>query len=461
MITPPRDNESEICVLGSIMIDAKQIDTVATIIGPDDFFDDAHRKIFTAMLEIQKQGKPIDITLLSNELKRVGDFESVGGYATLAKLARAVPHAAHARHYAESVQGQTVRRDILRLGEEIQRLGADDSQEVRDILARVNRSTVELLEGAQRARDSNLGEAAASLGAEVLAGRYTVERGLDTHIPTLNRSGGIRPGLTTIASRTGGGKSAIILNFACHVAESTGKAVGVFSLEMLEAELSERLLAYRSDVPISEWPSINGPEARKVETAGQRLQEATILISDRPSVSAAEIAAQTRLWARQFDLGFIVVDHLGLVRPDDPRATRQAQVGAITRALKCLSMELKLPILATAQINRQAASGKPSLANLREAGDIEQDSDSVWIIWQDEEEAQAGRQNRFKPSPGVQFVQCSDRPDKVTLTVAKARGGKRGRDIPLLYWGPTFRFEEAADEEAVGEPGEDVYHNAF
>lgn len=457
---PPSDIDSEYCAVGSCIILPTILDELLLIVRPDDFVCDATRELLEGMLALNATGKSIDTTTIAAELKRRGSWESIGGAGFVAKVARSVPHAHHFRDYADNVKRMATRRRFLKLADDIQALAQDDQCDVESLAASVNSATTKALEFTQQTQDGMLGDTVLELSDKIVQGGYQALRGINTQFPSINRlAGGIRAGVTVIGARPSLGKTASADSILEYIARTTGRTVGLFSLEMLREEKAGRFIAMTSGVIQDRWTSLNTHERESISNSAAEFCTRNILIDDRACMRVGDICAQTRVWSRKHDLACIGIDYLQLIEPDNRKDSRQQQIGAISRQLKMLSMELGIPILLLSQLNREADGQRPSLRHLREAGDIEQDADNVWFLWKHEAEAASPRRQSdrwTKPKEPEQKPVDRNGIEEVTLTIAKNRNGKRDIDINLLFHGPEFRFEEVPppwlkDREAEAE----------
>lgn len=470
-MAPPRDLEAERCVLGSIILAPHvALDVAASIVCRADFYDDANREIFEVMSSLQANGKPIDTLTISAELKSRKLWDFIGGAAYIAKIAKMVPHAHHCRSYAEIVKKMAVRRSVIALGSEILAMAYDDQRDADSLTSAVNTLTTKAMEGTQRSQSKQIADCAEQIGDRIVKGEYAKQRGLQTRFHEFNRvTRGLCTGLVVLGARPSTGKSALMLNWAIDEAEQSGRAVGLFSLEMLAEEITERAISYRSGVEAERWGSLTGDERRDIATGVSRLIKTNVLIEDRADIGVGEICALVRLWSRQNDLAFVAIDYLQLIRPDNPKDSRQQQIGAMSRQLKRLSLELGIPVVVASQLNRDADGQRPSLRHLREAGDIEQDADVVHFLWEESQQAEAtsDRKSRFRGRPEPQQEPepaCDEGPKRIKLTVAKNRNGRRNVDLDLLFFGSEFRFEEPApawmeDRERESQHVFDTFNN--
>jgi len=392
---PPANIDAEMAVIGSILLRPEVCDDVALVLRADDFYDEANRHLYAALQAMHDAGRKIDLTLLVEDLKNQGVYESIGGAAYLAKVSRSVAHAAHAEYYAKIVHEKSTYRALINASTEILRDAYEEGDQAREMLARAEQKIFSILD--QR------GDTAVSSIRDILVD--AMDR-IDARLRGEHTTGGVDTGFTELDALTGGlhntelvilaarpsmGKTALALNIAEFVSLHTHTPTLFVSLEMSEIELADRLLC--SVAKVNGHRLRNGTLARKdrerlVEKAGE-ISEAPLFVDDSPARTVTEIAAAARRIARREGrLGIIVIDYLQLIEPDNPRDPRQEQVARITRRLKGLARELKVPILCLAQLNRQAESGKEGnmfkLSHLRESGAIEQDADVVMFVHREE-----------------------------------------------------------------------------
>jgi replicative DNA helicase len=391
---PPVDLQAEIGVLGSIVLLPDVLDDVVLIVRPDDFYDDAHRKLFTHMTALHESNKKIDPTLLIDRLRAAGDFEAIGGSAYLSKIINAVPNAAHATYYAEIVRQKSTFRSLIVASTEILRDAYDEAGDAPQLLSQAEQKIFSILDD----RGSNnvqplkevVMQAMDRLDAR-MAGTHAAG-GCDFGFRELDsKTGGLHNGeLVILAARPSMGKTAYAMNVAENVAKDQNIPVLFVSLEMSSIELADRLLC--SVARVNGHRLRNGTVSQEdrlklVDTASL-LAKAPFYVDDSPSRTVTEIAAAARRIKRRLGgLGLIVVDYLQLIEPDNPKDPRQEQVAKIARRLKGLAREMAVPVMCLAQLNRQTEMGKeniPRLSHLRESGAIEQDADVVLFVHSEE-----------------------------------------------------------------------------
>jgi replicative DNA helicase len=388
----PQAVEAERAVLGSILLLPEVFDEVALVVRPDDFYDDANRRIYDHLLAMHDSGQRVDLMLLVERLKKSDVYEMVGGAAYLAEVGRTVPTAAHGEYYARIVADKSLLRSMIHAGIDIQNAAYDPTAETREILSRAEERIFKILE------DRGAGQV--SPISEVL--QESLDR-IDARMDHQHAWGGVETGFADFDQMTGGlqkselvilaarpsmGKTALAMNMAEYAALN-GTPVLFVSLEMSGIELGDRLLCSFARVNGNRLRNgtITHDERRKLVNAAAQISQAPLFIDDSPSRTMTEIAAIARRLKRRNGLGLVVVDYLQLIDPDNPRDPRQEQVSKISRRLKGLAREMNVPVLCLAQLNRQVestSSNKPQLSHLRESGAIEQDADVVMFVHREE-----------------------------------------------------------------------------
>lgn len=390
-LQPPHDLTAEEALLGACLASPTALDTAAEHLNPDDFYRPAHAELYAAMLRMRDNGTEVDpVTVarhLGDRLPKLG-HNGLTGAAWLADLLHNTPVAANAGYYAEIVADKAIRRRLLAAGQRTQQLAyTDPDSDPADIIERARQTLDEV---AQHARTGNTALDAIQL-ADLALQRYASdeEPALPTGWPELDRmmTGGLRPGTVTIVgARPATGKSVVACNLLLAAALAGHHALMV-SLEMTQAELTDRILANLAGVELTRLlrRRLNHHDWDAVHRAANHLRELPLAVCDDPYLSVAQIRAHARDHARNpLGLGLLVIDYLGLIKPAETRnTTRQEQVAAISRGLKLLAKELHVPVVALHQLNRnpeQRTDRRPSLADLRESGAIEQDADNVWLL---------------------------------------------------------------------------------
>lgn len=431
---PPQNIDAEISLLGSVLIEDDVITTVADKITESDFYDKRHGTIYSAILKLYEQHKPVDLLTLSSALRDTGELENIGGSSYLTELTNAVPTAAHAEHYADLVAEKAMRRKLIKASEDIVTLsyseGASSVQEILEeaekrMFAVSQRNTKQdlisieqiLAEGFDR-----LDELHKNKGR--LRGIKTGWKDLDNKTAGLQRSD-----LIILAARPAMGKTALVLNLAQNVGMQEKEAVLFFSLEMSKDQLVDRMLASESGVDA--WNirtgNLSDEDFEKLGSAMGALSEAPIYIDDTPGITVLEMRTKARREAQKHPLGLIIIDYLQLMSGSrgGGEFNRVQEVSEISRGLKLIARELNVPVIALSQLSRSVESRSPQipqLSDLRESGSIEQDADIVAFLY---------REDYYNPE--------TDRQHITDLILAKHRNGPTGR-IELYFHPEKLKF---------------------
>ena len=472
---PPQNLEAEKGVLGSLLLDSNMCDEVALILQADDFYADANQKLFGHLMEMHEHGARIDAVLLKERLTKEGDFETIGGAAYLAEVAQSVPYAANAVYYANIVRDKATQRALIHASTEILRDAYDGTLKPTELVSKSEEKIFAVHDQRSSSQVTNIQDLMMEAFDRIDARMEGKEGiGIPTGFTDLdNLTGGLHDSeLVILAARPSMGKTALATNIAEYVTIQSDVPTLFVSLEMARLELAQRMLCSQGKIDASKFRRmvLSGKDREDLVKASAKFSKAPLFVDDTASRTVTEIAACGRRLKRREDLGLIVIDYLQLIHPDDPRDPRQEQVAKMTRRLKGLARELKIPVLCLAQLNRQADPGResfrsksddaadsgpqlqsrhlPRLSQLRESGAIEQDADVVMFIHREEvyytrEEAK----NR-----GIDGL--------AHLSVAKQRNGPTGI-IQLAWFEKHTRFENLSeksyDEFAAYEGNEDSF----
>ena len=448
----PHDLASEEALLGSILLRQDACDDVATIVEANDFFDKSNGMLFGELMGLHNAGQVLDVNVLVDRLKESGKLDNIGDAGRLLQLVDSVPHAAHAKFYAEIVAKKATYRRLITACEQILTKAYRQDAPPKELLGEAEQSIFSIAgdRGDEDVREisqiviQTLNQIDARMKGEGHEGA------IETGYPELdNLLSGMHPSeLLILAARPSMGKTALALNIAQHVVVEQRRPVLFVSLEMAGRELAERMLC--SMAKVDGHRLRNGTLSKRdlnevIHQAGV-LGECPLLIDDAPNRSVTEIAAAARRADRKFrsrdgggtepeaegGLGLIVIDYLQLIDPDNSRDSRQEQVARIARRLKGLARSLQVPVLCLAQVNRQAEDSRehrPRLSHLRESGAIEQDADVVMFVHR-EEYYHHGKD-------------AEEHRGKAEVIVAKQRNGPT--DIVKLAWiASSMRFEPRA-----------------
>jgi replicative DNA helicase len=445
---PPQSLEAEESVLGGVLLDNTAIDRVLEFVRPDDFYREAHRRIFRAMLSLAERNEPVDLVTLSEVLRQRGELQDVGGGAHLAELAERVPTAANAAHYAKIVREKAILRSLITTATEIVTNGYQDQRDVKDLLDRAEQSIFQISEREVKpafVRMDTLMTDTFKI-VEKLHQQKEAVTGVTSGFADLDHlTAGLQPSdLIIIAARPSMGKTAFALNIAANAALRGGTGVAVFSLEMSKEQLALRMLCSEARVDLSRVRTghLQPGELGDLAQSAHVLISTPIYIDDTPAITVLELRAKSRrLWRDpNSKLGLILVDYLQLMRSSEGKDSREQEISEISRSLKALAKELQVPVIALSQLNRQVESRSPAvprLSDLRESGAIEQDADVIMFIYRDDV-----------------YNEDSDRKGTADIIIAKQRNGPIGK-IELAFLRQYTRFEnrEMIPDDAAGGAG--------
>lgn len=390
---PPCNVEAEQSVLGSMLLDGEAVITAAEILHWEDFYQDNHRQIFKAMLELVNRGIACDLVTVSEGLNQEGKLESVGGIGYLSDLASAVPSTANVEYYARIVAEKSLLRQLIREANRIIEHSYAAADDVSSILDQAEKAILEVAQ--HRNGQDFLPIRDALIEAfdriEYLSQNQGVIPGIPTGFRDLDRiTTGLQPSdFVVVAARPSMGKTSLCLNIAQHVAVDQGKPVALFSLEMSKEQLVQRLLSAEARIPGQKLRlgTLDEEDWPRLVAAMGRLSEVPIFIDDTPVLTAMDIRAKTRRLVQEQGPGLVIIDYLQLIAGHGRGDSRQQEISEISRSLKALAREVKCPVVALSQLSRaveQRQDKRPVLSDLRESGAIEQDADLVAFIYRDE-----------------------------------------------------------------------------
>ncbi len=386
----PQNIEAEQAVLGAILIDGDLINQVLNILINEDFYRESHRKMFDAMVDLERNNKPIDILSLFDYLKSDGHIlEEVGGSSYLTYLTEIVPTTVNIEYYARLVKEKSILRRLVIAATEIASRGQEEGINVDEFIDRAEHAILDVAQHRVKPSFFESRELAAKALEiiETLHSRKELITGVPTGFERLDHmTCGLQPAdLIIVAARPGLGKTSFCLDIATHAAINFGFKVGIFSLEMTKEQLMLRLLAASAKVNYSDIRSgyINEGDLKKLIKTADTFGKAKIYIDDTPAISVLELRAKARRQKKDKGLDLVIVDYLQLMRGTGVSETREREIAEISGSLKSLAKELSLPVIAVSQLSRQTetrSDRRPQLADLRESGALEQDADVVVFI---------------------------------------------------------------------------------
>ena len=433
---PPQNIEAEQSVLGAMLISREAIDKAGEILNEDDFYRPDDRTIFSAIMDLHSRNEAVDLVTVTEELRRLGKLDAIGGTAAITALSNAVPTAANVVYHAKIVEEKSLRRQLINSATEV--AAPSGYEEDQDIAQTIDQAEQKILAVANRKHSGGVVKIkdivkSAMARIEELYDTKDAFTGLPTGFADFDKmTSGLQPSdLIIVAARPSMGKSSLVLNIAEHVALDGGKSVAFFSLEMSKEQLVQRLLCSQARIDASrlrigqlqesEWPNL--------VSAADKLSAAKIMLDDTPGMTALEMRSKARRWKNENGLDLIIVDYLQLMQGSSKRASdnRQQEMSDISRSLKGLARELNVPVIALSQLSRsveQRTSKRPMLSDLRESGALEQDADIVCFIYRDD-----------------YYNQDTEQKNVAELIVAKHRNGPVGT-VPLYFRKDITRFED-------------------
>jgi len=390
----PQNLEAELSVLGGILLDNQALHGVAEAVRAEDFYREGHQQIFAAMVGLADRAAPIDIVTVAEALRREGYLDKVGGHAYLSELLAAVPTAANVVHYARIVHEKALIRRVIHAATEIAEDGYQDVASVQEYL---DQAEQRIFNAAGDRKQEGVQPVAGLIQQtfhrlEQLYKRDLDYTGVRSGFKDLDdkTSGFQAQNLVIVAGRPGMGKTSFCLNLACNAASRFGTPTAVFSLEMSSDELVQRMLSSEGMIDQSRMRSgrLEDSDWKKLIAAAGKLSQAPLYIDDTAALSVMELRAKARRLASDRNLGLLIIDYLQLMKgPPGTGESREREISEISRSLKALAKELKIPVIALSQLNRSVErreDRKPKLADLRESGAIEQDADMVLFIDREE-----------------------------------------------------------------------------
>ncbi|MBV8689293.1 MAG: replicative DNA helicase, partial [Candidatus Eremiobacteraeota bacterium] len=436
---PPQNLEAEQALLGSLLVDREIAGVVAEIVKPSDFYAHVHETIYQAIMQLYDRGEPLDKIAVSEELQRREMLERVGGLPYLSSLMDTVQTAASASYYAKIVREKATLRGLIHAGTEISRLGFESEADVEGALDRCEQLVFEVGSHQQPGEFVAIKELMKPAFEQIdrLFHQRGDRTGLTTGFNDVDQmTTGLHPGnLVIVAARPGFGKTSLALNMAVATAKEDDLPVAFFSLEMTRDEIMQRLICAEAN--------LNSLNIRKgnirdrdwvtMSDAMGRLNELPIYLDDQGSITVPEIRSRCRRLKSLHGLGIVFIDYLQLLRPGltARSANRNEELSEICRALKATAKDLKVPVVALAQLNRalEARQDKhPMLSDLRDSGAIEQEADLVAFLYRD---------GYYNPD--------ATEADLTELILAKQRNGPTGM-VKLRFRAENTKFVPYGDE---------------
>ncbi len=394
----PQNIPLEDVVLGALMIDREALPMVMDILRPESFYLEAHQHIYRAIVKLFERSNPVDLLTVTEELRKSGDLEKIGGGYYLVELTNRIASAANIEYHARIIAQKHIQRELIQVSTRIIRDAYEDTTDVFTLLDDAEKG----LFGITQNNLSRSFETMGTLSSKVLklieetAGKPEGLTGVPTGFTDLDRlTSGWQPSdLIIIAARPGMGKTSAVLAMALNAARDFGKGVALFSLEMANTQLVQRLISMESEIPASKMRNgkLEDYEWQQLQSTVERLSTVPIFIDDTPAINIFELRAKCRRLKMQHDIQMVIVDYLQLMTGASENnkggGNREQEIASISRALKSLAKEINVPVIALSQLSRavetRGGTKRPQLSDLRESGSIEQDADIVSFIYRPE-----------------------------------------------------------------------------
>jgi len=431
----PHSREAEEAVVGAVLINPEVYYDVAQFLGPDDFYIHRHKFIWEAFTSLHEQRMPIDLLTVSEELDRNGRLEDIGGPAYLTAMVNQVPSSLNAESYGRIVEGHAIRRRMITAANQIATLAFSESNLVDTVMDEAEKAIFNVSERRLKHDVQPIRQVVSEYYDRIdeLAKRPVDILGVPTGFYDLDKLlNGLNPSdLLIIAGRPGQGKTGFLLSVAKNAALVHKKHVAIFSLEMSNEQVVQRLIAQETGIDSQRLRSgkLTEEEWPLFTHAIEVFSDTHVYLDDTPAITPLQIRTKCRRLHMEYGLDLIIVDYLQLMGGDTRNDNRVQEVSYISRNLKVLARELNVPVLTAAQLSRaveQRQDKRPVLSDLRESGSLEQDADIVMFI--------------YRPD---QYEKDTTKQNIAEIIVAKHRNGPVG-NVELLFRGSLARFENAA-----------------
>lgn len=429
---PPQNIEAEQALLGCLLIDGEAIFKIADILDPEDFYKESHKTIYQTILNLFQNQEPIDTLSVVNRLEEEKKLDSIGGRSYLVHLSNIIPNASNVKNYAQIIQKKAILRKLIQASTQTIEDSYEQVKDTNSILDKAEQRIFAISKKALQQKFIPLKDTLAEAFERIDAFQKGKEkvRGVPTGFINLDESlAGLQPSdFILLASRPSVGKSSLSLDFARYAAVNKKIPVGIFSLEMSRDQITDRLICAEANINL--WQLRTGHISqkdtqtfRRLNQALSKLSEAPIFIDDSPTANIIEIRTKARRLQAEHNIGLLIIDYLQLMESSSNSDNRVQEVSEISRALKSIARELKIPVLALSQLSRATearAPAIPKLADLRESGSLEQDADVVLFIY------------RKFMDKSIKICPEEER-NIAEIYIAKHRHGPAGVMVPLYF----------------------------
>jgi replicative DNA helicase len=450
---PPQAVDLEEAVLGAIMLEKDALTSVIDILKPELFYKEAHQIIFSAIHRLFAKSEPVDILTVTNELKRSGELEIIGGAYYITQLTNRIASSANVEYHVRIITQKYIQRELIHISSEIIKEAFEDTTDVFDLLDKAEQGLFAVSESNLRRNYEDMQSLVREAIREIEAARTQDAhlRGVPSGFTEIDRitAGFQKSDLIILASRPGMGKTALALTIARNVSIDFNKPVAIFSMEMSSIQLVTRLISCETQLPAEKLRrgTLENYEWEQLNAKISKLIDSPLFIDDTPALSIFELRAKCRRLKAQHNIELIIVDYLQLmVGQADGKGNREQEISHISRSLKALSKELNVPIIALSQLSRavetRGGSKRPILSDLRESGAIEQDADLVMFIYR-AEYYKLDQDENGNPTAGM-----------AEISIAKHRNGSLGT-ITLRFISKFAKFTdpETGDLDTIPQEG--------
>jgi replicative DNA helicase len=436
---PPHNDDAERAVLGAMLIDESAVLTARQYLTSEDFYSPANKRICDAVFDLINAGHKADLLTIKGELEKSGKLDEAGGIDYIASLTHVVPSSANADYYAQIVRGCSLRRGLIQAAGIAGSRAYDETVDPKNLLEETQQRLFTLSDTRRVFSYKKAGETIGNTFKylEKVYNSKALYTGIPSGFDDLDRiTSGFQPAeLIVIGARPGMGKTAMALTMASHIALRKHLPTAFFSLEMSDQSLMLRLLSAEAKIDSHRLRTgfFEPPEYHKIFDASDLINHAPLYIVDMPHMTNLDITAMARMLKTQEKVEIIFIDYIGLIASDNHYIPRHEQIAEISRSLKGLARDLDIPIVALSQLRREAEKEKPSLADIRDSGAIEQDADMVLFI------------NRNRELDKTMEEQAQEKGQEVQLVVAKNRNGPVGT-VKLTFLKHLTKFEPHTDD---------------
>ena len=438
---PPQAVDVEMAVLGAMLIDREAISKALEILDEDSFYKEAHRKIFQGAVTLFEKSEPVDLVTLTEELRRRGQLEVIGGPVYLTELTGRVTSAGNVEYHARIVLEKALLRSLIAASAEVVNRAYNESEDALDLLDDAEQRIFQISERRLKKGFTAINKAIHDTMEmlEAIHGRHSGVTGVPSGFTQLdNLTGGFQPSdLVIIAGRPSTGKTALAVSIARNAAVDHDLPVGIFSLEMSSTQLVLRLLCAESRVNAHNVRTgrLSNEEWQRLVNRIDKLLKARLFVDDTAALGILELRAKARRLKAEHNVGLVIVDYLQLMQGPKNAETREREISAISRSLKALAKELNIPVIALSQLSRAVearANKRPVLSDLRESGAIEQDADVVCFVHRPELYREQFLDDGQTPAEGI-----------AEIIVGKQRNGPTGQ-VQLAFIKEYARFDNLA-----------------